>query len=275
MIPARLKFLAQWRRPLARWRRGRLWQLYDQAYDPLVGHTALHLDWIAKHLGDWRPQSVFSVGPGRAELELALCSEYDCEFGYAETYSRYCRTLERRFRRANLARNIVQRHQGGFQAFQPTRGYDLILAIHSWYAFGQDGSQLRKALGMLSDGGSFLLTVTCDDDFFFQNEVRQQVFSAQQLSQWSNDLGLDHEFHLLRLPVAAHDLIVDEELTEEARGIASFLRARLWRDFSASEKADFQEDIMEAIAGAGVERRYGLLHFRGGDPSIRDSGIKG
>jgi len=261
MVSAKLRELARWRRPLRRLRSGRLWKLYDQAYDPLVGHAEIHEHWLAAKLSP-APRSIFSIGPGRGELELSLCRQFNCEFGYAESYARYSRTVETGFRKAGLAGCIVERHRASYKTFTPAREYDLVLSIHSWYAFGYDVDLLRGTLDMLTPGGSLILTVAAKDDFFYRSGLIGQHFSAQELSAWARGAGFENTLHLIPKPVADAALLRDGELTEAARGIVSFLTGRLWGEIPEAERTVIQRKFIEGAEQGGVRRDYGLLHFR-------------
>ena len=262
MLSTQLRFLAQWRRPLSRWAKGRLWQVYDQAYDPLLGHAPLHRRWLEEMLLSSPPDSLFSIGPGQGELELALCRDYGCDFGYVEVHPRYCRAVERRFKEAGLGQRIVERLQGPYQNLAPQRNYGLILSIHSWYSFGYDARLLRRTLDALSPGGSFILTITAEDDFFFCNALKRQIFSAEDLSHWAMEQGFVHDLHQLRMPIPATALVVDGALTDDAKGIISFLKGRLWRKIPHPERQRIEQRFVQAAQHGKVERVYGLMHFR-------------
>ena len=263
MLVTRLHQLAQWRTPLQRWTRGRLWRTYDKSYGALFSHAQLHQQWLERVGLPPRGGSLFSIGPAQGELELALCQAHDCDVGYAESFPRYCRELERRFAAAGQSQHLVERHQGPYQGFQASRKYDLILSVHSWYSFGYDVDLLRRSLAMLVAGGSLVLTITSRKDFFFQNALCRQAFSAEDLSAWATENGLAHQLTLLRMRVASERVVADGTLTPAAKGAISFLKGRLWWRIARAERKRIQTRFLqEAVPGASVERVFGLLHFR-------------
>ena len=170
--------------------------------------------------------------------------------------------MEKRFRAAGLGERILERHRGPYQDFIPRHRYALILAIHSWYSFGYNAELLRRTMDALAPGGTFILTVTCAEDFFFRNAVKQQTFSAEELSQWAIEQGYENELHRLRMPVPASALVTDGALTEDAKGTIAFLMGRLWHKIPAAERQDIEQRFMAAADRGGFERVYGLLHFR-------------
>ena len=265
MLSSRLRLLAQWRKPLNRWARGRLWQIYDQSYDSLLGHAPLHRRWLEEMGLSSELDSLLSIGPGRGELELALCRDYGCNFGYAESHSRYCQAVEASFKEAGLGERIIERHRGYYQNFVPQQRYKLILSIHSWYSFGYDASLMRRTLNALAPGGSFILTITGEDDFFFLNALKQQGFSAEEFSRWATEQGFPHKLHQLRMSVSGSELVADGALTDNAKGVISFLKGKLWRKIPQPERQQIEQRFVQTTQHGDVERVYGLLHFHNTD----------
>jgi SAM-dependent methyltransferase len=243
------------------WRRDRLWSNYDEYYEVLLRHAPLHLDWLKQANLPHPQSSIFSIGPGRGELELTLCQNFDCVLGYAETYPRYYQEVEQGFATAGLSDRIVERHQDLYQTFVPTRSYDLILSVHSWYSFGYDAKLLRQTLEMLSSNGVMLLTVTSKEDFFFRHTLVRQNFSAEELSQWATEQGFPHQLHLLRTSISADKLRVNGSLTKEAKGVIGFLKGKLWWQIPRQERCRISKPFRELGANDYIERVYGLLYF--------------
>ena len=265
MISSKLRSLAQWRRPMRRWLQGRLWRNYDQSYDVLLSHTAIHRSWITEKWTSSSIDSLFSIGPGRGELELALCQHYGCRFGYVETYPPYFKAVAERFKRANLDKRIVEKHHGAYQNFVPQQHYDLILSVHSWYSFGYDLEMMHRTVDALSPGGSFILTITSADDFFFANTLKKQKFSAEDLSRWAIEQGFPHDLILLRQSVPATALVANGALTKDAKNIISFLKGKLWHKISPEDRQQIEQRLLQATQQDNVERVYGLLHFKKSD----------
>jgi SAM-dependent methyltransferase len=250
---------------MRRWLQGRLWQNYDQSYDVLLSHAPMHRRWVAENLASPPPASLFSIGPGRGELELALCKDFGCRVGYVETYPPYFKAVTDQFRHAKLDEHIIEKHQGAYQTFVPQQHYDLILSVHSWYSFGYDQDLIQRTLNALSPEGSFILTITSAEDFFFTNTLKKQEFSAEDLSRWATEQGFSHDLNLLRQSVPATTLVTNGALTKDAKNIISFLKGKLWRKIPQADRQQIEQRLLQAAQEDNVERVYGLLHFKKSD----------
>jgi SAM-dependent methyltransferase len=212
--------------------------------------------------------SILSIGPGRGLLELALVSQYGLDLGYVEPHRESGADLERSFAAAGLADRIVERHRRKLESARLRLRYDLVLAVSSWYAFGQSRVLLRKALGARRPGGRLVISLASERDLLRSRLQGRPRITAESLSHWAARQGFAHRLERFQVPVPTRALVENGELSASGRAWLAFVAQRPWSEIPEDRRAEARRYVLERASEDTLPRDRAALVF-GPDPSSR------
>jgi SAM-dependent methyltransferase len=240
-------------------RSNELWRIYDRAWPAHLGTADTHFEWLRARGLLEEAESLFSIGPGRGELELRLVREFGLELGYAEPVRHYRRALEREAATLLLDSKIVERQRGPYRAALLSRTYDLILSVHSWYGVGRDPDVLERTLASLSPGGTLLISVSSREDFFVREGLARALMVAEDLSDWVGRLGLEHRLYRVERELPVELLVMGGQPTQVGKDVLSFFAGRPWRSLDRSARRQRQEILLRSEHRSHFTRSHGVL----------------
>lgn len=213
-------------------------------------------------------RSLMSIGAGEGALELSVAQSEALMLGYIDPSSPAAEVYQRNAQKAGLTQRCVETHVGGFESFQGQRSYDLVLSIHSWYAFGKNEHLLRKALQLMGPGGAFFLTLISRSSLvwkladLFENKEGSDNLCAEDISEFSKSLGLEHRFVLNRRVFPSTYFLKKGLLTQPARDVAAFLNFSSWDEISPALQRKTLEYFRDEQVEGQIAFTCGCLIFR-------------
>jgi hypothetical protein len=210
--------------------------------------------------------SILSIGAGEGVLETRLMHEFGVQMGYVDPTVPYVAAYRESIRAAGLGDLAVAVFCGRFQDYPPQRTFDLVLSIHSWYAIGTDAAALEKALACRSARGRLVIALASEESFDIKwanlvAEPDQKYITAEQISTWSKQAGIAHEYRVCARAMAVQQLVQNGEFTADGRAMFSFLARTPFEEIPASSRA-LVADLLESCQRGGVlQKTAGCLVF--------------
>ncbi len=209
-------------------------------------------------------KSVLSIGAGEAQLELGLCRDLGASMTIVEPEATYVQKIRSEAKLLKTPDLITEIFEGTFQNYAPSRLFDRIFAIHSWYAIGKDKMQLQRALDFLELNGQLFITLVSADNpiqkiaKFTSNESGAGL-TAEELSDWAKSCGFQHKYWDNKRSIKCSLLQNDEGLTSAGKALVSFPAFTPWHEMTQAEQIRVQEILSSARNGDSIILKNGCL----------------
>jgi ubiquinone/menaquinone biosynthesis C-methylase UbiE len=215
-------------------------------------------------------RSLLSIGSGEGDLEIELAGSVD-RIGAIDpdrgALSLFRAKLRERGLEDRLGLCIADRFE---TAAIPDR-FDLVLAVHSWYAIGRDRDALARALTLREPTGTLALALASREGMTVRLKAlgprAETDPTAEEISAWASDQGFPHTFELCRNPKPAALFIDDAGLNEVGRALIGFLVSTPWEELSGELREAGERIVRSSVRGGEIESATGWLLFRAPDPS--------
>lgn len=208
-------------------------QIYRQ-FHRILGHTPNYFGLLNERGFLNHCKSILDIGGGFGELDLELLKKTECDLGYIEPSEAYSEVFRGELKRAGLEQRVTEFFQGPLQEYAPKQLYDLVMAIHSWYAFGLDEKALRTALSAVEPGGRLLISIVGPKNFTRSIMARlgteRPDLNSEHLHQWLKQLGIAHDYFVWDRKIALSTIFQDDEFTADGKGFLQFHTRTAWND---------------------------------------------
>lgn len=180
-------------------------------------------------------QSILSVGCGSGLVELRAVKELAKQLGVLEPTPHYFQQFQKHAEEGGVWNQLLEAKQERFEAYTPTRHYDVVLFIQSWFPFGLDLDILKKALSCRAPGGKLVIVLPAKSCFApliakAYSKAKGISLTSDDLSTWALEEGYPHRygFHDGKVPEATY--FEGEELNATGRDMVAFLTASDWEE---------------------------------------------
>lgn len=212
--------------------------------------------------------SVLSIGAGDGELELQLAAQRGVSIGVVEPSAPYLETFRARARERGLGHRLGVCVGARFEAVTDEAlrdRFDLVLAIHSWYAFGLDEAPLRRALALRAPGGRLLIVLGSGRGptpaLKALGERAAHDVTAEQLSAWARERGHEHALDEVPNAIPAASLLSGDVLTDDGRVFVSFLAQCPFAELAPAAQDDARRVLLAHRHGDVIDLGMSCLRF--------------
>jgi cyclopropane fatty-acyl-phospholipid synthase-like methyltransferase len=214
-------------------------------------------------------RSLISIGAGTGELELSLGSKEGIRLSYIDPSESASEAYRKKAHILGLDSQCLETFTGGFEDYTVKQKYNLVLSIHSWYAFGKNASLLKKALSMVSPEGRLFIALISKKSLvwkladLFQNKEGSNNLCAEDISEFSNTLQISHEFIENRRSFPASYFLKNNQLTQPARDVAAFLNFSSWEEIDLPLREKAREVFQASEKSGQIDFLCGCLVYKG------------
>lgn len=236
-----------------------------QRFHSIVDHSSNYLQDLSERGLLNGVRSVLSIGAGQGALELYLASQYGVKLGYIDPTPQFAKIYQEKLDEQKLRSYACETVVGSFEEYTSDMLYDLVISIHSWYAFGRDRALLEKALSSLKPGGQCFITIVSHDSVAWKlaqlgSSADNTADAAEGLSKWAQDIGCWHDYYINHRYIAYERLVQDGQLTEDGKSL-SLLHLKSWEELSQEIQAGFVEVLSDSAHDGLVDFQCGCLVF--------------
>lgn len=207
-------------------------------------------------------RSLFSIGGGKGELEAFAAKNLGLELGYLDPSPNLVQDFRENLKEYDVSEKSVEIFEQRFQDFNPTRTYDLIISIHSWYYVGNGKEPLEKALSMLSPKGNLYIIFSMSNCFskrFVKKFGIRSVYHAEELDDTARSLGLSYKFEVLKEMQPREKFLDDQGVSPSGWAWISYMLREDSAQFSDIKKKEITDFFLNAYAKG--ENFYSDGHF--------------
>ena len=210
--------------------------------------------------------SVLSIGAGEGELELRLAKEDKIKLAYVEPATQFVKRYKSRRAEIGVEEFCYEIWDGPFQNYSTESKFDLVILIHSWYAFGFDRKIFEKCSALLKPSGRIFITIISENSLTWKignlaNNQSGQNLSAEKLSDWFKSESLDHDYRVNIRKVPAKKMLCGEELTPIGKNFVSFISFCPWNQMDVNLQDRIKRLFIEETKGENINLRCGCLIF--------------
>lgn len=213
-------------------------------------------------------QTLLSIGAGDGELELSLAKSEKIKLSYIDPSPSASEKYQKKAQELGVKEYCTNTFIGGFEDYADEVKHDLVLSIHSWYAFGKNEALLRKALQLVRPSGHFFLTLISRESLvwkladLFQNKEGSDNLCSEDISEFAHTLGLQHQYIQNSRSFPLEYFVADGKLTKAACDVASFLNFSSWEEISPDLKDETLQYFLREQQHGRIEFYCGCLIFQ-------------
>ena len=206
-------------------------------FDQLAANAPTYLNFIKGKNMLEGVRSVLSIGAGQGELEIRLMQDHDIPVAYVDPTPNYVEAYRKVISTFESSHLAIETFEGRFEDYTPSRKFDLVIALHSWYAIGFNEQALSKAINCKNDGGRLLIALASRESFHIEianalNGDNKYYVTAEKLADWINGLGFACELSPVIRKITAGGLRSNGQITPDGKALIEFLGRSPMEDFS-------------------------------------------
>lgn len=212
--------------------------------------------------------SVLSIGAGDGELELRLAAEHGLRVGVVEPSEPYLAALRARARERGVDGRVGPCLGARFEDVATDAlpdPFDLVLAVHSWYAFGLDEAPLRRALALRAPRGRLLIVLGSrrgpTPALKALGERAAHDVTAEDVSDWARSRGHPHALDAVRNAIPAAALLDGDALAPDGKIFVSFLAQCPFDELDLPRQEDARRILIAHRRGTSIDLGMSCLRF--------------
>ena len=206
--------------------------------------------------------NLLSIGAGNGLAECRLAKHYGVQLSYIDPSQLHRDAFHRNARKSGVEASIVDSYLGKFQDYQTEQRFDLVLSLHSWYAFGYEEKMLSKVFQLLKPGGHLFIYMNSKDDPLRQALSYEPKVNAEGFAKWAKRLGHAFEFHYLVSKIPAAPLFDGDQLSIDAQDFIHFIARSPWPNLPSEDRDRVTRLFRDAHEKGYFQRKTAYMLFR-------------
>lgn len=205
---------------------------------------AVNYPWLIEIGALKQGMSFFSIGGGFGTLEANIAKDYEATFGFLEPTPSLFNLAQARLERFGVMGKQLEKHLMPFQEFTPSRRYDSVFAIHSWYYIALSseenwGKQVVHALG------------------------RTDTFMTyEHLKRWSDQLGIESTVYFRKEMDNLNHTLENGLPTQKTKDWVTYMARKPWAELSLEKQAIVTDLFRKFITEGNAISKVGFVEYR-------------